>query len=130
MAQLAADALELLVAVGVLRALADLPIALQAVAHLVQQGRHDGMADLVTLAVQLARQLANAFTGPPQRRFGVPSGHRIDQAVEVSLQLGIDYRRRFAPSSRSANSLGRQRLRRRQFRQSPHDRIAVDTGCP
>src|SRR6202011_5823398 len=117
---LAVDIAELRIPVGVAVALRSLAVALQTVTCLIEQVADQGAADFVTLRLQRLRQTAHALAGPPQRRFRIPAGRRLDQGFEIGEQRRILGNRRLAPRSRPPNPF--RRLILRQFLQAPPDR--------
>jgi hypothetical protein len=80
---LGVDVFELRVAIGVLRALTNLGVGLQAVAKLSQQSAHTGFAHGMPHMLQGLRQFRRALARPAQRRFRVASRQRINQRLEV-----------------------------------------------
>src|SRR6202023_3842800 len=86
---LAVDIAELRIPVGVAVALRGLAVALQTVTCLIEQVADQGAADFVTLRLQRLRQTAHALAGPPQRRFRIPAGRRLDQGFEIGEQRRI-----------------------------------------
>src|ERR1700720_248113 len=117
---LAVDIAELRIPVGVAVALRGLAVALQTVTCLIEQVADQGAADFVTLRLQRLRQTAHALAGPPQRRFRIPAGRRLDQGFEIGEQRRVLGNRRLAPRSRPPNPF--RRLILRQFLQAPPDR--------
>src|SRR5207253_6529182 len=80
---LGVDVAELRIPVGVAVALRGFAVALQTVTRLIEQVGDQGAADLVTLRLQRLRQAAHALAGPPQRRFRITAGRRLDQRLEI-----------------------------------------------
>src|SRR3984893_645071 len=117
---LAVDIAELRIPVGVAVALRGLAVALQTVTCLIEQVADQGAADFVTLRLQRLRQTAHALAGPPQRRFRIPAGRRLDQGFEIGEQRRVLGNRRLAPRARPPNPF--RRLILRQFLQAPPDR--------
>src|SRR3984893_7072335 len=117
---LALDIADLRIPVGVAVALRGLAVALQTVTCLIEQVADQGAADFVTLRLQRLRQTAHALAGPPQRRFRIPAGRRLDQGFEIGEQRRVLGNRRLAPRSRPPNPF--RRLILRQFLQAPPDR--------
>src|SRR4029077_8368482 len=114
---LAVDIAELRIPVGVRVAVRGLAVALQTVTCLIEQVADQGAADFVTLRLQRLCQTAHAFAGPPQRRFRIPAGRRLDQGFEIGEQRRILGNRRLAPRSRPPNPF--RRLILRPFLQTP-----------
>src|SRR5258705_5020007 len=80
----AVDMLKLSIAIRMRRAFQSLGVCLQAIAQLVQQLRHQTLADAVTATAQLLGQFAHALASPPQRRLGVTPAQRLDQRLQLS----------------------------------------------
>ena len=80
-----------------------LTVRLQTVAQFIQQGGHGGMADRVTLLVQLGGQLARALAGPQQRTHRIAAGRSFDQSPQVFLQPPIRCTQRPTPSALPAD---------------------------
>src|SRR5450631_2046845 len=76
------DVPELRIAVGVIRTLLGLAIALQAVVQVVQNLRHFHVADRMILLAQFSGNGARALTYPAQCRLRVPARLLIDQRFE------------------------------------------------
>jgi len=85
-----------------------------------------GAADFVTLRLQRLRQTAHALAGPPQRRFRIPAGRRLDQGFEIGEQRRVLGNCRLAPRSRPTNPS--RRLILRQFLQTSPDRARRNPG--
>src|SRR5271166_6000545 len=117
---LAVDVAELRIPVGVVVAFRGLAVALQTVPRLIEQVADQGTADFVTLRLQRLRQTAHTLAGPPQRRFRIPAGRRLDQGFEIGEQRRVLGNRRLATRSRPANPF--RRLILRQFLEAPPDR--------
>ncbi len=86
---LGVDVAELRIPVGVAVALRGFAVALQTVTRLIEQVGDQGAADLVTLRLQRLRQAAHALAGPPQRRFRITAGRRLDQRLEIREQRRV-----------------------------------------
>src|SRR5215210_4323177 len=54
----------------------------------------------MALLLQSLGQVTGTFTSPSQRRLGIPSGGRIDEAVQILQQSGVGCAQRFAASAR------------------------------
>src|SRR5271157_1470897 len=101
------DVAELRIPVGVAVALRGLAVALQTVTRLIEQMADEGAADRMTLRLQRLCQAAHAFAGPPQRRFRIPAGRRLDQRLEIGKQRRVLGDCSLASRSRSPNPLRR-----------------------
>jgi hypothetical protein len=77
------------IAIWMRRALARFPIGLQAVSGLFQQRRHGAITHRMLLPRQFVRQCRGTLAGPPQRRFGIPARHRLNQCCQRREQLRI-----------------------------------------
>src|SRR5262249_13007570 len=99
------DVLELQIAIGMGRTLVRLTIGLEAVFQLLEQSRHGPGADAMTLELQLAGQISRTLTGPAQGGFRVPSGHGIDQFLQVADQVGIARSERLSPATWPSNPM-------------------------
>src|SRR5512135_1751483 len=64
-------------------------VGLQAVPQVAEQLPYDGATDEMPLMTQCLRQAAQAFAGPPQGGFWIPSRQRLHPALQVSQQAGI-----------------------------------------
>ena len=97
------DMAELRVPVGMVIAFLRLPIALQPVVLVVQEGGQCHMADRMVVRGQLRRQGPRALTDPAQRRLGVPPRIGIDQPVHGREQARIARRDRPAACARTTD---------------------------
>src|SRR6202040_644206 len=101
------DVAELRIPVGMAIALLGLAVALQTVTRRIEQMADQGAADLVTLRLQRLCQPAHALAGPPQRRFRIPAGRRLDQGFEIGEPSRVLGNRQLSPRPRPANPLRR-----------------------
>ena len=106
------DVFQLRIAVRVLGAFHWLGVALQAIAHLVQQTGNFAVSNAMAFPLQFHGQAPRTLTDPAQGRFGVPAGGRFHQCVERLQDAGLSLGKRFAvaallaaPPSRGSSSL-------------------------
>ncbi len=85
---LGVEVLELGVAVGMRGAFSRLAVALQAIARLVEQGRHRAVAHRMRLPGQFLGQRATALDRPSQRRFRIAPRCRFHQASSAGNNCG------------------------------------------
>jgi hypothetical protein len=124
---------ELRIAVGMGRALACLPIRLQTVPGVFQQGRHRAIAHRMVLPRQFVRQGRRALARPPQRRFRIAARHRVNQRHQGVEQWRIGLGDRAPSSTGPTNPVGRCRARLRpqlQLSQSGDDGRPRQAGSP
>lgn len=91
------DAAELGTVVGMLLALQNLGVALQAEALLAQQIAHRVRADPVSLPGQFGSELAGGLARPAQRRHGIPTHIRLDQRQQRIPRAGSRSTRSLMP---------------------------------
>ena len=89
------DVLELRVAVGVLRALHRLAVAMEAVVHPMEKHSHQTATGRIAKRAQLPRQTSRALAGPTQRRHGVSTRQRLDQTLQRFPQIRLMMDSRF-----------------------------------
>ena len=82
-ADLRIDIAELLVPIRTVAALAGLAVGLQAVVQLSQQIGYHVVPDAVTHRSQRLGEIAQAATGPQQRRLWIAARRRLDQTLQV-----------------------------------------------
>ena len=85
----AVEVLELGVAIRMVRSLQRLAVGLQTVPQIVQHPAHPLVAGSVSLPLQFLCQLAQALTGPPQRRFRITARDRFHQSLQVQQQRRV-----------------------------------------
>ena len=112
------------------RAFFGLAVALQTVVHLMEQFRHDRVADRMPPLLQLRSQFAHALAGPTQRRLGIASRARLHQFLQLSQQLRIFFDGLLASSARSANSSRWRRHGLLQLGQPLANNLAGDARRP
>src|SRR6516164_242106 len=88
-ADLSIDIAELFVPIRTAAALAGLAVALQAVVQLSQQIGDNVVPDAVAHRAQRLGEIAQAATGPQQRRLWVAARRRLDQTPQVGQQRGV-----------------------------------------
>lgn len=120
------DVLELRVPIRVVVPLFGLPVTLKAVLHQAEKLRHLFVADRVTLCGQFRGQDARALARPAQGRLRVATGKWLHQPFEGARQIRVVLNKSAAPTTRAANSSGRQ-WRLVKFLHSLHDRHARQT---
>jgi hypothetical protein len=103
--RLRVDVFELIVPVGVFRALASLARTLQAVVHVVQQLADLLRTDLMTHCAKLVGELPDALARPAQRRLRVPARHGLDERVQVRHQRRVFLGQRLAAGAWTPDSL-------------------------
>ena len=101
--------------VGVILALLQLPIALQAVVLRVKQLRNSDIADRMLLPAQFGSQRPGAFADPPQGRFRIATGSTFNQVVQRGYQPGIRYGEVLASCTRATNASCHRRVSRFDF---------------
>ena len=74
------------VAIGMAGSLLRFAVGLQTVTELVQQLGHHAVTSLVALTIEFGGQVANALTGPAQRRLRIAARERLDQPLQVALE--------------------------------------------
>ena len=115
------DVRKLRVTVGVLGALPGLLVRLQAVPLRLQQPQHGAVNDVVAHLPQRLGELRAALRRPPQRRFRIPPGDRIDQSLQILREPRLTLQDRRAP--RMSAHLPRPRhLTGLQITQAPQHR--------
>jgi hypothetical protein len=118
-----ADLRELRMAVPVAVACAGLAIALQAVAHAIEQMADQRAAHRMALRLKLLCQPADALACPAQRRLRVAARRRLDQPAQIRQQRCILGCRHLAAAG-AANPIWFRRVR--QFLQAAPDRARCD----
>ena len=118
------DVLELRIPIGMTGPLQRLAVGLQAVFQVMQQSRHQRVADLIALRVQFLGQATRALAGPAQRRLRIPSRHRFHQILQRRRQSGHQHGRPLPPGPRASNPGGVQGLLLSQLRKPSNNRIA------
>src|SRR5580658_1867052 len=111
--RLRVDVLELLVAIGVFRALAHLARPLQAVLHAVQQLADLLRTYLVSHRAKLLGELTDALARPTQRRFGIATRQRLYEGIQVPYDRRILLDQQLATRARTAHPLLARRIHRR-----------------
>src|SRR5437667_8891556 len=91
------------IAVGVIVAFLELPIALQAVVLLVEQLCNSDIADRMMLLAQFGGQRPCALADPPQGRFRIATGSALNQAIQRYHQARIRFREVLASRTWTAN---------------------------
>ena len=96
------DMAKLRIAIRMLRTLFGLAITLQAVVEIVQNLRHLGVADRMTLVRQLCGNGPRTQADPAQRRLRITAGLLVDQLFQNPDKTWIGIRDRLAPRASAA----------------------------
>src|SRR4029077_14442820 len=116
----AVDVFELRIPVRVTVTLTRLAIALQAVAHAIEQGANQRATNPMALRPKLFCQPPDALARPAQRRLRIAATGWLDQSAEVAQQRRILRHRRLAATTAAPNPT--PFLRRRQLPQAATNR--------
>ena len=90
--------------VGVILALLQLPIALQAVVLIVEELPNSYIADRMMLPREFGGERPGAFADPSQGRFRIATGAAVNQVIQRCRQRGIRYSEVFASRTRATNA--------------------------
>lgn len=121
------DVFKLRIAIEMLGALNRLAIALEAVAHPLQQRPHQAAAGGIPERGQFPRQPSRALAGPAQWRLRIAARERLNQTLQLLRQVGLALNPGFAPASGAAHSAFGQKVARRDLTQSDENRPPRNT---
>ena len=122
---LSIEMFKLRIPIWVIRTFLRFAIALQTVAHGMQQASHRAGTDGMTLGRQRARQFSGTFAEPAQGRLRIAARHWFDQLFQGRRQARIPFSLAFAsaaflPDASRGHAI---RLTRDQFRQTFPNRV-------
>ena len=104
LSNLGINMLKLRIAVRMARSFKGLFVALEAIANIYEKFANMCMADFMSHFTQFNCKGPQALAGPTQRRFGVSTSYRFNQALKVSCQSGIDFNDTFSTGAWSSDT--------------------------